>query len=495
MLTDEGQLLEGLRLGELCAGYNGLGLAVEEVFGATPAWFSEFDPAPSKVLSFHYPDVPNYGDMTQINWAAIEQVHIISGGTPCQDLSGAGKRAGMTEGTRSNLWVQMREAIAIQQPLFVVWENVRGAYSAGASSSLEFCPGCMGEAWDRGAVLRALGRVLGDLSDLGYDCQWRGLRAADVGAPHGRFRVFVLAIRRDAAPYANDRRGAESHHGNQREGQIGAWTSAISDPSNSGLGAAEDADLAACCERWLATPGQAEGGRSRTDAGGRGGAPASAGNGYVSTSTPWWAEGDATPDPMRSGNGRRSTRSDSTRIHYAIVGSGARGSWARAAAANANSGYDAGREQDQERVPVRGTAAKRSSGSGQRGKAATDPTGAERRGTQSAHLGSARGPASESGERASGHAVNWGPYTAAIRRWEALRGAAPAPTELTRQGKHRLSARFAEWMMGIPDGWVTNPAIGLTRNEQLKACGNGVVPQQAAAALRDMLRSFWELAA
>lgn len=68
---------------------------------------------------------------------------------------------------------------------------------------------------------------------------------------------------------------------------------------------------------------------------------------------------------------------------------------------------------------------------------------------------------------------------------------APAPTDATgRDGGHRLSPRFTEWMMGLPDGWVTDPAIGITRNEQLKACGNGVVPQQAMAALRDMLAAF-----
>ena len=65
---------------------------------------------------------------------------------------------------------------------------------------------------------------------------------------------------------------------------------------------------------------------------------------------------------------------------------------------------------------------------------------------------------------------------------------APAPTNPDgKKGGHRLSARFVEWMMGLPAGHVTNPAIGLTRNEQLKALGNGVVPQQAALAVRTLL--------
>jgi DNA (cytosine-5)-methyltransferase 1 len=182
-----------LTVGELCAGYGGLGRAVEQVFGAELRWYSEFDPAPSAIMAHHWPGVPNLGDMTAVDWAAVEPVDVLSGGTPCQDLSHAGRRAGMTEGTRSNLWVAMREAIAVIRPRRVVWENVRGAYSAAADSAVEFCPGCMGDAGDGEPVLRALGRVLGDLSDLGYDAQWRGLRASDVGAPHARFRVFVSA--------------------------------------------------------------------------------------------------------------------------------------------------------------------------------------------------------------------------------------------------------------------------------------------------------------
>lgn len=67
-----------------------------------------------------------------------------------------------------------------------------------------------------------------------------------------------------------------------------------------------------------------------------------------------------------------------------------------------------------------------------------------------------------------------------------MRGTAPAPTELTPKGKHRLNAAFAEWMMGLDPGHVT-AVPGLTRNEELKAIGNGVVPQQAIAALKHML--------
>ena len=82
------------------------------------------------------------------------------------------------------------------------------------------------------------------------------------------------------------------------------------------------------------------------------------------------------------------------------------------------------------------------------------------------------------------HSTNWGRFEPAIRRWEqTINRPAPAPTKPDgKDGNHRLSPEFTEWMMGLPQGWVTD--CGLTRNEQLKACGNGVVPQQALLALQ-----------
>jgi len=82
---------------------------------------------------------------------------------------------------------------------------------------------------------------------------------------------------------------------------------------------------------------------------------------------------------------------------------------------------------------------------------------------------------------------NWGKFAPAIQRWEEVTGRkAPAPTKPDgKDGNHRLSSEFTEWMMGLPAGWITD--VGLTRNEELKACGNGVVPQQAELALRHLL--------
>jgi DNA (cytosine-5)-methyltransferase 1 len=523
-----------MRAGELCAGYGGLALAVEEVFGAETAWFSEFDPAPSKILAHHWPKVPNHGDMTQIDWAAIEPVDIISGGTPCQDLSAAGKRKGMTEGTRSNLWVNMREAIATIRPKYVVWENVRGAYSAEASSDLEFCPGCMGEAADGGVVLRALGRVLGDLSDLGYDCQWRGIRAADVGAPHGRFRVFVLAslpdsMRSRSSRRSEEPRSARRHYAVIGSGTRGSWArTALANPKGvrrregwaqpagqlGGLHASIGGDPSAadaecvCSERRRVNGDVVRAPRTR-EAGSR--ERQRNGNALDNSKPPNSGGTTAGSDGYIGGvvNGGTSKAGPKEGLQSLREAPGAK--TIRESIGGPNEVLGAGtlrpdmREQsgcDSSRLsPLEGASdqtagavldvfhndelARPSQGQEPGKQPVREPGSAVRELPSQAALvgGSGESPRSE---------TNWGPYEPAIRRWEMVLGRqAPPPTEATgRNGGHRLSPRFTEFMMGLPDGWVTDPAIGISRNEQLKACGNGVVPQQATAALQDMLAGF-----
>nr|DAJ39202.1 MAG TPA: Cytosine specific methyltransferase [Caudoviricetes sp.] len=187
-----------LKSGELFAGYGGLALAVEKVFSAQTIWVSEISLPPSKVLASRFPNAQNLGDVTKISWVGVPKVDILSGGSPCQDVSLAGNRLGFSPGTRSNLWVEMRKAVEELKPELVVWENVKGVRSARADSGMEYCTGCLGNTRKRGKLqpnLRALGRVLGDLSEIGYGAQWVSIRASDIGAPHLRERVFVLAWR------------------------------------------------------------------------------------------------------------------------------------------------------------------------------------------------------------------------------------------------------------------------------------------------------------
>jgi Site-specific DNA methylase len=206
-----------LRVGSLFSGYGGLDLAVEEVFDARTVWFSEINEPVARVFAHHWPDAPNLGDITAIDWSTVEPVDVLCGGFPCQDVSTVGKRAGLAPGTRSGLWAHMATAIDKLQPEWVVIENVRGLLSATAirpssegddDERRNPSPAAPEDATVRGVgpdpwglgdqparPLRALGAVLGDLADLRYDARWIGLPASLVGAPHPRFRIFVLARR------------------------------------------------------------------------------------------------------------------------------------------------------------------------------------------------------------------------------------------------------------------------------------------------------------
>ena len=156
-----------LKIGSLFSGYGGLDGAVAAYFNAEPAWFAEYDAAPSKVLAHHWPHVPNYGDVTTIDWSTIEPIDILTGGYPCQPFSIAGGRKGA--GDHRHLWPYVRDAIRHLRPRYTVLENVRGHLSLG------------------------LDRVLGDMAEDGLDAKWVVLPASDAGAPHVRERVFILA--------------------------------------------------------------------------------------------------------------------------------------------------------------------------------------------------------------------------------------------------------------------------------------------------------------
>ena len=181
-----------MRTASVCTGYGGLDRAVHEVMGGELAWVADNDEGAAKILACRYPDVPNLGDITAIDWSAVEPVELLTAGFPCQDVSCAGGRAGLREGNRTGVWAYVARAIDALRPSLVVLENVRGLLSFGADSDVESCPWCLGEAGNQ-HPLRALGAVLADLADLGFDAEWLLVSAAEVGAPHRRERVFIVA--------------------------------------------------------------------------------------------------------------------------------------------------------------------------------------------------------------------------------------------------------------------------------------------------------------
>jgi DNA (cytosine-5)-methyltransferase 1 len=182
-----------LRAGSLCTGYGGLDIAAAAVLGAVLFWCAETDPQASAVLAARFPGVPNLGDLTRADWAAVPPVDLVTAGFPCQDISTAGRGAGIGKGTRSGLWIHIAEAAGQLRPSYLLVENVAALRSRG------------------------LGRLLGDLAALGYDTQWACLRASDIGAAHRRDRIFLLAWQPAALPRlvsaAHARRRGLTRHG------------------------------------------------------------------------------------------------------------------------------------------------------------------------------------------------------------------------------------------------------------------------------------------
>ena len=326
-------------IGSLFTGYGGLDIGVAEALNeeSKVLWCSDVAPGPRKVLPVREPDAPNLGDITQINWCEIEPVDVLVGGSPCQDLSLAGRRAGMHPGTRSGLWESMLGAINILRPHLIVWENVYGALSASAFSLLESSEGHLG-VHGGGSAIRALGRVLGDLASYGYDAWWTIVRASDVGAPHRRARLFLAASDSNREPWY---------------------------------------------QRWQPMPSKTSRGRTLTESSGR------SGKELRLLPTPTSSQMDGRKSPGFSGSGS----------FYDIVHGGRPGII---------------------------------------------------------------------------------PYIRGIVRWEKAFREAPYLTD----DNGRLSTSFVEWMMGLPEEWVTAPELGLSRREQLQILGNGVVPQQATYAIR-----------
>lgn len=406
-------------IGSLFSGYGGLDLGVQMALGSGElAWASDIEPGPKAILKHHHPNVENLGDVTQVDWAQVESVDVIAGGSPCQDLSVAGVRAGMKPGTRSGLWESMFNAIRTIRPHLVVWENVLGALSANAFSLMEQREGRLGNGADR-PVLRALGRVLGDLASIGYDAQWASLRASDVGACHRRARVFVVGF----------------PHGDRW------WLDrALNTARPTVVGEAEG-------ENFLPTP----------------------------TATFSWN----TPENHMCKRPGRTTVSDlRILVENGLLQTGGRVEERKMfATPAANLGSRGSRHPEKQKLGGHAVGL-----DDQCEHLLPTPTSSQLDGRKSGRFNKGRKSFYDLVEY-----EKFGEFKDAIRVQEQAFGmSAPDPTVIGNTGRALLNPAFVEWMMGLPPGHVSSSEIGISRQLQLKALGNGVVPQQAATAIRIM---------
>jgi len=141
-------------------------MAVEAYFDAEMVWCAENDKYASKLIEQRF-NKQNYGDIKQIDWDTVEAIDILTAGYPCQPFSHAGQRKGKDD--KRHIWPDIIKAISVLQPKIVILENVRGHLSLGFKE------------------------VLADLTEIGYDARWQIVRASDVGAPHNRARLFIIA--------------------------------------------------------------------------------------------------------------------------------------------------------------------------------------------------------------------------------------------------------------------------------------------------------------
>jgi len=156
-----------LTFGSLFAGIGGFDLGFERA-GMVCKWQVEIDDYANRVLAKHWPTVHRERDIRECGRNNLEPVDVICGGFPCQDISYAGFGAGL-EGSRSGLFFEAIRVVCELRPKYVVLENVAAL------------------------LTRGLDRVLGTLAEIGFDAEWHCIPAAAVGAPHRRFRAFVIA--------------------------------------------------------------------------------------------------------------------------------------------------------------------------------------------------------------------------------------------------------------------------------------------------------------
>ena len=345
-----------MKIGSICSGYGGLDMAVEAYFDAKTIWMADIDKSAAKAISENW-NLPNLGDIKNIDWLQVEPIDILTAGYPCQPFSNAGKRQG--EKDARHLWPFIKEIISILRPSVVVLENVRGHLTLGFKE------------------------VLKDLAEIRYDAKWGIIRASDVGAPHQRARLFIIAYSDSDArsqPRRADRnissQGSEIEHRTDRKEHWGS-TAIISDSDD---------------ERGIR---DRERPQSRYDGGGEE-------DNYVQSPNPY-----GFGQSLGTNESRQERNKGESQYEFTVLG---------AFSSNAD---------DKQLSPDR--------------------------------------TVSKLGRRFD-------------TRFEMSMRAVPHPLV---DGK--LNTKFVEYMMGLPEGWVTN--LPLSRAQQFKLLGNGVVPQQAYYAL------------
>jgi DNA (cytosine-5)-methyltransferase 1 len=179
-----------MRYLSICSGIEAATVAWKPI-GWQAVAFAEIDKFPSAVLAHHYPETRNFGDFTQIKIEDIGPIDLLVGGTPYQDFSIAGLRAGVA-GARGNLTLEFLRLAQRLRPRWLVWENVPGVYSSTSNDAPDHSNDGDGRWKDDANESHAFACFLAGLQELGYGFAYRTLDAQFFGVPQRRRRVFVI---------------------------------------------------------------------------------------------------------------------------------------------------------------------------------------------------------------------------------------------------------------------------------------------------------------